>query len=96
MSTATTTTTTRQRRFFGSAAGTALAAAVVIGGMTALGLALPDHASVQPVAPTSQCTIESCHAGDHPLLPGRHDFQLRPGGGYVPPTGGGHVVLGQP
>jgi hypothetical protein len=91
-----TATTTHHRRFFGSAGGTALAAAAIIGGMTALGLALPDHDSVQPVAPTSQCTIESCGAGDHPLLPGRRDFHLRPGGGYLPPTGGGRLVGGQP
>jgi len=79
-----------RHRLPGQTLGPAIACAVILGGAAALGLALPHDAATQPVAPTSQCTITSCHSGDHPVLPGRRDFQIRPG-----QAGGDQVLPGR-
>jgi hypothetical protein len=96
MSASTSTATTTRHRLHGSGLGAAIACAAIIGGAAALGIALPQGDSTQPVDPTSQCTITTCHSGQHPVLPGRHDFGLRPGGGVDLPSVGGRPQLGQP
>lgn len=88
--------TSTRHRMPGQPVGAAIACAVILGGAAALGLALPHDTSTQPVDPTSQCTITSCHSGDHPVLPGRHDFQIRPSADVDPTTSGGQPQLGQP
>jgi hypothetical protein len=80
--------TTHRRHHLGPTTGSALAAAAVVGAVVALSVALSQPGSTQPVDPTNQCTITSCHAGDHPVLPGRHAFHAT--------TGGGQSQLGQP
>ena len=90
------TATTSHHRFPGSTLGAAIACAAVLGGVSALGLALPQDGSTQPLDPTSQCTLTTCHSGQHPVLPGRHDFGLRPGGGFDSTTSGGQPQLGLP
>jgi hypothetical protein len=77
------------------AATAAVACAAVVGGAAALGIALSNNGdSTQPLAPTAECNSTSC-AVDHPVLPGRHDFQVRPHGGFQPTTSGGKVMIGQ-
>jgi hypothetical protein len=82
------TVTTTHRRRLGPTTGSALAAAAVVGAVAALGVALSQPGSTQPLDPTNHCTITSCHAGDHPVLPGRHAFRAT--------TSGGQTQLGQP
>ena len=82
------TATTSHHRFPGSTLGAAIACAAVLGGVTALGLALPQDGSTQPLDTTSQCTLTTCHSGQHPVL--------RPGGGFDSTTSGGQPQLGQP
>jgi hypothetical protein len=90
------TATSTHHRFPGSTLGAVLACAAIFGGAAALGMALPQGDSTQPVDPASQCTITSCQSGQHPVLPGRHDFGLRPGAGFDSTTSGGQTQLGQP
>jgi len=98
-----TISTTTHRHFPGSTVAAAVGCAVVIGGVAALGLAVSQHDSVQPAAPTSVCVTTSCVGPGHPVLPGRHDFRLRPGrdlsqpgGGFKPTGDGGRIRAGRP
>src|SRR4051794_25469995 len=79
-----TVTTTHGRRL-GPTTGSALAAAAVVGAVAALGAALSQPGSTQPVDPTNQCTITSCHVGGHPVLAGRHAHAATTSGGQTPP-----------
>lgn len=90
------TASTAHHHILGPTSGAVLASVIIIGGAAAIGIALPTHDSTRPVAPTSECTIESCGAGSHPVLPGRHDFGIRPGGQFHATTSGGQPQLGQP
>ena len=83
-----TSTTTTHQRLPGSTAAAAIVSAVVVGGVAALGVALSNNGSTQPVAPTTECTSASCVGPQHPVLPGRHDFQLRNGDKFHPTTNG--------
>jgi hypothetical protein len=65
--------------FPGSAVMAAVATAIFVGGVAALAMVLPQGESTQPVAPTTECTITSCHAGHHPVLPGRHELRKHAG-----------------
>jgi hypothetical protein len=82
------TSTTTHHRLPGSTAAAAIVSAVVLGGVAALGVALSNDGSTAPAAPTSECTTASCVGPQHPLLPGRHDFQLRNGDKFHPTTNG--------
>jgi len=90
------TTDPTRPRLPGRTATAAIGAALLFGAAAALGLALPKDAATQPVEPTSQCVITSCHAGQHPVLPGRHDFQIRPHGNEGPTRSGGQPQVGLP
>lgn len=91
MSTATTT-----RHFPGSTTAAAIACAVVLAGGAALGIALTNthSGSAEPVAPTAHCTSALCGV-EHPILPGRHDFQQSSPGHFHYTSSGGRVMLGQ-
>ena len=79
---------TSHHHFSGTSLGAAAAAAVIFGGAAALGIALPEGAATHPVAPTSPCTVASCHPVNHPVLPGRHDFGARAGSRFRPAPDG--------
>ena len=96
-------TTTTRHHLPGSAVAAALACAAVIGGVSALGLAVSHHESVQPVAPAGVCISASCVGPAHPLLPGRHHRVDPPqrvhtptGGGFKPTGDGGRVRAERP
>ena len=92
------TLTTFHHRFTGRGLGAALACAVIVGGAAALGLSLPHDTAGQPVDPAPACVVASCQPDNHALLPGRHDFDIRPDAGRragrdaaPPDTSGGRV-----